>query len=197
MSAERLAYINKYKQDMVDASKGTGLFPSVMMAQGILESRNGLSELSAKYNNHFGIKCQCRACPCYLLGQNVTMPTYEEVGGRRVLIQDKFRTYKNTYDSFVDRIDFLKSNPRYRNAGVFSAKTPQEQTAALLRAGYATDSNYDDSLNSLIAKYNLESLDRMKGKRRLTTNQTNYAVIGVVLIAMTAYAYYLKKKKVF
>lgn len=194
--SETKEYITKYAQDMVDASQGTGLFPSVMMAQGIIESGNGDSLLASKYNNHFGIKCACTACPCNLLNQNVVLKTDEEVNGRKITIDGKFRTYANTYDGFADRIDFLKSNPRYTKAGVFEAKTPQEQVAALVRGGYATSSTYAQKLNDIIKRFDLESLDRMKGSRRLTTNQTNYAVVGILLIALTGYVYYLKRKKI-
>lgn len=188
-------YINRYAKDMVDASAGTGLFPSVMMAQGILESKNGQSDLSRLYNNHFGIKCQCRACPCFLFGQYVSLPTKEEVDGKSVSIIDKFRSYKNTYDSFADRINFLKEQKRYTNAGVFSARTPQEQTQALQKAGYATDTSYASKLNNIISRYNLERLDKMKPQRRLTSNQTNYAIVGGIIILLTGYVYYIRKKK--
>jgi len=185
-------YISKFSKDMVDASHNTGLFPSVMMAQGILESGNGGSLLASKYNNHFGIKCSCTACACNLMNQYVTLPTKEEVNGKLVTVNAKFRSYKNTFDGFSDRIDFLKSNPRYTKAGVFEAKNPQEQVEALFRAGYATDSRYASKLNKIIDDYNLESLDQMKAETRLTTNQTNYAVVGGVMILLTAYVYYLR-----
>lgn len=189
-------YINTYAQDMIDACAGTGLFPSVMMAQGIIESRNGDSLLASKYNNHFGIKCQCTACACNLLNQYVIMKTKEEVNGQMVTVDGKFRSYKNTYDGFADRIDFLKSNPRYAKAGVFTAQTPQEQVDALYRAGYATDSGYAGKINNIINKFGLENLDAVSGSRRLTSNQTNYAIVGGIIIALTGYVYYLKRKKI-
>jgi len=189
-------YINRYAKDMVDASAGTGLFPSVMMAQGIIESGNGESKLASVYNNHFGIKCGCTACPCNLLNQYVVLKTDEyDKNGNKYTIEAKFRTYKNTFDGFSDRIDFLKTN-RYEKNGVFSARTPQEQTAALQRAGYATSPTYAEKLNKIIADFDLESLDRMKPETRLTSNQTNYAIVGGIIIALTAYVYYLKKKKI-
>jgi mannosyl-glycoprotein endo-beta-N-acetylglucosaminidase/stage II sporulation protein P len=179
---------------MVDACAGTGLFPSVMMAQGILESGNGKSQLAAVYNNHFGIKCQCKACPCFLFRQFVALPTKEEVNGKTISIVDNFRSYKNTYDSFVDRINFLKENPRYRKQGVFEAKSPQEQTQALQNAGYATTKIYAKQLNDLIANYNLQSIDKLKSERRLTSNQTNYAIVGGIIIALTGYVYLIRNK---
>jgi len=193
----RKEYIARYSKDMVDACSNSGLFPSVMMAQGILESANGNSSLAGTYNNHFGIKCQCTACPCYLLGQRVNFKTKEyNEQNNAYHIKDWFRKYKNTFDGFSDRIDFLKTNPRYTKAGVFTAKTPQQQTQALKNAGYATDNNYATLLNNIIRDNNLESLDSMKAQKKLTTNQTNYAVVGVLVIVLTAYIYYIKSKKI-
>jgi len=189
-------YIAKYSQDMVDASYNTGLYPSVMMAQGILESNNGQSQLASLYNNHFGIKCQCTICPCYLTGQNVSLPTTEEVNGQTQHINASFRTYPTSFDGFVDRINFLKNNSRYANAGVFSASTPQEQTQALLNAGYATESNYADQLNQLIDRYNLTSLDSMQPNvTRFTTQTWFLAAIGGIALSLSIYLYikYLKK----
>jgi len=137
-------YISKSSKDMIDACYNTGLFPSVMMAQGILESGNGKSELAAKYNNHFGIKDSGK-----WVGGTVILPTKEEVNGKSVSINAKFRTYYNSFDGFVDRVNFLKNNPRYTNAGVFSAKTPEEQAEALLKAGYATQKQLCRSTDSI------------------------------------------------
>lgn len=53
-------YRQKYIEDTasmaVKISKKYKLFPSVMLAQSILESDWGRSELSKEYNNYFGIK---------------------------------------------------------------------------------------------------------------------------------------------
>jgi flagellum-specific peptidoglycan hydrolase FlgJ len=189
-------YIAQYSQDMVDACNNTGLFPSVMMAQGILESNNGKSLLAYQYNNHFGIKCLCKACPCYLLGERVNLPTTEEVNGQTQHIDDWFRTYATTYDGFVDRVNFLKTNPTYTNNGVFSASTPQDQTQALLNAGYATESDYATQLNNLIDEFNLESLDTMPPTSiRITTNTWIYVGIGAVALSLSLYLYFKFHKK--
>lgn len=189
-------YIAKYSQDMVDGCYGTGLFPSVMMAQGILESANGQSQLASLYNNHFGIKCQGTLSICWITGSYVAMPTTEEVNGATEHITANFRTYPTAFDGFVDRNNFLKSNSRYTNAGVFSASTPQDQTQALLDAGYATESDYASSLNNLIDEYNLESLDSMQPNTTRFTTQT-WVIVGIIGVAMSisAYFYFKYKKK--
>jgi mannosyl-glycoprotein endo-beta-N-acetylglucosaminidase/stage II sporulation protein P len=178
-------YITKYSKDVIDSTANTGLFPSVMMAQGILESANGTSRLAADYNNHFGIK----ANGGWAYGK-VLMPTTEEVNGQTQHIQAYFRSYPTSFDGFVDRNNFLKGNSRYANHGVFTAGTPEEQAQDLLDAGYATESNYASQLINLINQFNLKDLDAVKPNVYRTTTETKYmAGIGIVLIGLATFAY--------
>ena len=184
-------YIAKYTKDMVDATANTGLFPSVMMAQGILESGNGTSSLASKYNNHFGIK----ANGGWAYGK-VLLPTTEEINGKTQHIQAYFRSYPNSFDGFVDRVNFLKKQPRYTKSGVFTATTPEQQAQALLDAGYATESNYATQLIGLINQFDLKTLDALKPNVLRTTTQTKYdAGIGIILIALATFAYIKIKNK--
>lgn len=156
----RQEYIQKFREVVMEAVRGTGLFPSVMMAQAILESSDkhgvpGNSSLARIHNNHFGIKADKA-----WLGPKVNLKTREVFDGKEVVIGDYFRVYEDVTQSFRDRVTFLQRNKRYEKAGVFAAKTPGEQAEALLRAGYATDPNYAIILKSLIRKLNLEELDK-------------------------------------
>ena len=51
------SYIDQYKGMAIDQMKRYRIPASITLAQGLLESRYGLSELAVKGNNHFGIKC--------------------------------------------------------------------------------------------------------------------------------------------
>lgn len=159
--SQRAEYINKFKQAVVNAAKGTGLFPSLFMAQAILESGNGQSSLARKYNNHFGIKSSKG-----WKGKVVDMKTREVFNGKDVYIKDGFRWYNDPWDSFTDRVAFLKKNKTYANHGVFTAKTPEEQADALQRAGYATAPNYAAVLKKIIRDNNLKALDSMEIKKK-------------------------------
>jgi flagellum-specific peptidoglycan hydrolase FlgJ len=155
----RQEYIEQFKKVVKDAVKGTGLFPSLMMAQAILESsdKNGVpgnSSLARLYNNHFGIKAD-KSWTC----KKVNLQTREVFDGKEVMIGDYFRVYDDAAQSFKDRIQFLKKNTRYAKAGVFTAKTPEEQAQALKAAGYATDPNYATVLSALINRLSLRELD--------------------------------------
>ena len=160
--SERLDYIKKFSDIVINASIGTGLFPSLFMAQAILESANGKSSLAKNYNNHFGIKASRN-----WKGKIIDLKTHEVFDGKDVYIKDGFRWYNNAKDSFKDRVKFLKNNPRYTKYGVFSAKTPEQQAEALQRAGYATSENYANTLKWIINKYNLKKLDELMLKKNV------------------------------
>ncbi len=49
-------YAERYAAEAMEQMKRYGIPASVTLAQGILESRNGQSELSQLGNNHFGVK---------------------------------------------------------------------------------------------------------------------------------------------
>jgi flagellum-specific peptidoglycan hydrolase FlgJ len=161
MIMTRKEYIEKYRGMVLEAVKGTGLFPSLMMAQAILESSDrhgvpGNSSLARLHNNHFGIKANKA-----WLGPKVNLKTREVIDGSEVVIGDYFRVYEDAGQSFKDRVTFLQGNQRYTKHGVFTAKTPGEQAEALQRAGYATDPNYASILKNLISRLNLEELDKV------------------------------------
>jgi len=152
----REEFIKAYYNTAKSLTAGTGIFPEVMLAQAILESSGkvngvwkvGQSLLSRAANNYFGIK----SSPAWK-GETISLKTGEVVNGQRVTVTGVFRKYDSIGDSFKDYINFLKVNPRYTAAGVFTATTPAAQAEALQRAGYATDPNYSNLLNSIITGF--------------------------------------------
>jgi len=156
----RQEFINDFAHSIRSASKGTGLFPSLFMAQAILESSSSKgvpagSSLAKEGNNLFGIKADKS-----WKGEVITKRTREvDKNGKEYFIITNFRKYNNPDSSIKDRVSFLLQNKRYFNAGVFNSKTPYEQANALQRAGYATDPLYAKLLANIINKYDLTTLD--------------------------------------
>lgn len=56
-NARYVEYINKYSDLAVEQMKLHKIPASITLAQGLLESGAGYSQLARKSNNHFGIKC--------------------------------------------------------------------------------------------------------------------------------------------
>lgn len=155
MDPVREAYINKIAGVAQKSTEGTGLFASLMIAQACLESANGVSLLARVYNNHFGIK----SVPAWK-GGTVSLPTNESVNGKTIKTTAVFRAYPTLEAGFTDRNHFLQVNHTYRDHGVFSAKTPEDQAKALVKAGYATDPAYAVKLTQLILLFNLKQYDK-------------------------------------
>lgn len=160
----RLDFIGKYGPMLSEVCKGTGLFASVALAQAILETATkqpdgsyapGTSKLYAGHN-FFGIKAQENDG---WVGKRVLVQTWEVVHDKRVNIKDYFRVYATEQEGLADRLNFLTDNHRYTRAGVFLAKTAEQQAQALLAGGWATDPDYPKKLMSMVNKYDLYRFD--------------------------------------
>ncbi len=146
-------FLDKYHNDIINATKGTGLFPSVKMAQMIIESSWGNGITAKQANNFFGIKADAG-----WKGEKKQFNTPKD--GKPV---NYFRVYKTPLESIKDHTAFLKNNSRYPKAGVFTATTPEEQITRIAKAGYAESGKYDKAIINLINVYKLKDLDKDAG----------------------------------
>jgi hypothetical protein len=133
-------------------SEGSRMFPSVRMAQSLLESGG---EIHA-WNNLGGIKVGGGPINPYWQGQAVVKGTWEYIDGRTVSMQAAFRAYKSLYHFYKD-LDLFLEAPRYER--VRSANTPERQASMLLASGYATDPAYATKLMRIIEQYGLRRYD--------------------------------------
>lgn len=150
------AYINR----VATALQGMdlkGLFPSVIIAQAILESGWGESLLAKQYNNHFGMKKGSGTNYGGWGGQTVTMKTGEVINGQNVTVNGVFRVYPSLNASIVDHNGLFFTLGRYKD--VLTAKTPREQITAIKNGGYATATHYVDSVMNVINSNNLTRFD--------------------------------------
>ena len=136
------------------AARLTGVPASVTVAQAILESDWGRSQLAQSANNFFGIKATSS------LGNDglVWLPTSEyDADGQTYETMSPFRAYKSLVDSMTDH-DKLLLSTRYAPA-MQVANDPRQFAEQLYQAGYSTDPAYADKLIALMDRYNLYSLD--------------------------------------
>lgn len=141
-SESTVVYIEQYKKIAVQEMKRTGIPASITLAQGIVESNSGESNLAKKFNNHFGIKCKSD-----WKGET----TFQDDDTK----QECFRVYPNAAASFKDHSDFLKNRPNY--AALFTLDPVDDSAWAygLKKAGYATASDYPKKLLKIIDDYEL------------------------------------------
>lgn len=145
-SQSREAFIRKYKHLAIKEMERTGIPASIKLAQGILESGCGISELSVNANNHFGIKC------------------HNWVGATYHMDDDKpeecFRKYKSPEQSWIDHSEFLLSRPRYASLFKIPATDYKAWARGLKAAGYATNPQYAEKLIRIIEEEHLYRYDR-------------------------------------
>ena len=94
------AYLEKYAEMAVEEMHRSGVPASITLAQGMLESSYGRSELAVKANNHFGIQCH----------SDWKGKRYEHMDAGELR---QFRKYKSVLDSYGDHSDFLAGGMRY------------------------------------------------------------------------------------
>lgn len=155
MSAQRLdrgQYVAKFKGMAVDEMNRTGIPASITLAQGILESDCGNSDLAVLANNHFGIKCH----------SNWTGKTMHKDDDRR---DECFRSYDSAAESFRDHSDFLTSKPRYAELFELSPTDYEAWAHGLKKCGYATERTYAQRLIKIIEEEGLHQYDTAEGRQ--------------------------------
>ncbi len=137
-----LIYIDQYKDIAISEMKRTGIPASITLAQGIIESNSGESNLALNFKNHFGIKCKSD-----WKGET----TYQDDDAK----QECFRVYPNSNASYIDHSNFLKTRPNY--APLFELDPVDDSAWAygLKKAGYATASDYPKKLLKVINDFEL------------------------------------------
>ncbi len=142
----REEYIATYAPLAIRQQQEYGIPASIKMAQGMIESRYGNSELSRRSNNHFGIKCKSN-----WIGDTVR---YDDDAR-----QECFRRYGSIEDSYRDHSEFLKNSPRYERLFRLDPKDYKGWAYGLKECGYATAPHYAVSLIKCIEDYELYLLD--------------------------------------
>lgn len=136
------AYVAKYKDLAIAEMQRTGIPASITLAQGILESQFGESDLAKNANNHFGIKCKTEW----------TGPkTYHDDD----LKKECFRVYETAEESYKDHSNFLMTRDWYAFLFKLEATDDKGWAYGLKKAGYATEKDYPQRLLKLIDDYQL------------------------------------------
>ncbi len=141
-------YIDQYKDIAIEEMLRYNIPASITLAQGLLESAAGRSELATKGNNHFGIKCHGWT------GRSV----YHDDDERN----ECFRAYDNARDSYEDHSKFLRSGKRYASLFELGRTDYKGWAYGLKAAGYATSPTYANSLINIIETYRLHQYDKAR-----------------------------------
>ena len=148
-------YINKYSSLAVDQMNRYKIPASITLAQGLLESGAGSSQLALKSNNHFGIKCGSTWTGPYVVAD-------DDAKG------EHFRKYSSVKESYEDHSKFLTQNKRYASLFSLSITDYKGWAKGLKAAGYATSPTYATNLIKVIETYTLYNYDNAKSGKRIS-----------------------------
>ena len=146
--------------------KKSGILASVSLAQFILESGYGKSELAQNANNCFGMKKSLSGntwSGSAWDGKSIyTKKTQEEENGQMITITADFRKYAKVEDSIADHSAYLlgaKNGSALRYDGLKGCTDYKKAVQIIKDGGYATSSSYVSNLCSIIERWNLTQYD--------------------------------------
>src|SRR5438270_3986924 len=116
-------YIDSYKDIAIAEMQRTGVPASITLAQGILETEAGTSDLVRASNNHFGIKCK---------GDWTGETVFHDDDAKG----ECFRKYNDPADSYKDHSDFLRTRPNYTSLFQLDPTYYEAWARCLKRADY-------------------------------------------------------------
>ncbi|MEL7799456.1 MULTISPECIES: flagellar assembly peptidoglycan hydrolase FlgJ [Idiomarina] len=142
------SFIDALKPHAERIAKEAGINPDVLMAQAALETGWGKRLVPGRHggssNNLFNIKADTRWS-----GDKSHVSTLEFDGEVARKERAAFRSYANVEQSLQDYVDFIKEHPRYQQA-LQVADDPVQYAEALQSAGYATDPQYAQKIQSVL-----------------------------------------------
>ena len=150
-------YFDQYKDVAVEQMLKYHIPASITLAQGVLESAAGRSELALRANNHFGIKCNGWT------GRK----SYHDDDERN----ECFRAYDNVYESYQDHSVFLTTSKRYSSLFQLRLTDYKGWAKGLKACGYATSPTYANKLIEIIQLYKLYQYDTAKGYDKFQAQQ--------------------------
>lgn len=139
---------------------------SPIIAQAILESASGTSELATHAHNYFGLKYRKGRCPS-------ASGVYLKVGSEQNADESYtssnmqwmlFDTMENGVKGYFEFINI----PNYAN--LKGVTDPQEYLEKIKADGYATSLHYVENLMNVISTYNLTKYDKEEGAKTMRIN---------------------------
>lgn len=134
-----------------------GILASISLAQAAVESNFGQSQLSALYNNLYGVKTDVAD------ESKVLLPTLEFVDNEWIEIEDYFKVYPSWDASMESHAQLIYHGTSWDANfydAVLAGSNYVEQAHGLQEAGYATDPDYANKLIEMIEAWELYQYDQ-------------------------------------
>jgi hypothetical protein len=150
---------------------------SPIIAQAILESASGTSELAQRAYNYFGLKYntnQPNRCPS-AEGYYIKIGSEQKVNGSYVSSTMYWQKFPNMAAGVKGYFDFLNFSSRYNN--LKNVTDPETYLNNIKADGYATSLKYVSNLMTIIKQYNLTQYDSISKQKKEGTNMSNSSLV--------------------
>lgn len=152
-AADQDKFINTAGKSAKPSQDEYGVPASVTVAQAILESGWGESDLASDAKNYFGMKCHDKK-PGSIATDCTKVSTRECDDDDCWTTKAYFRVYDSMADSYRDHGQYLRDNSRYATA--FDHTDDADKFIhEIADAGYATDPKYASKIISLMDDHDL------------------------------------------
>ncbi|MFW5792924.1 MAG: glucosaminidase domain-containing protein [Bacteroidota bacterium] len=158
-------YIDSYKDIAMEEMRKHGIPASIKLAQGILESGFGNSDLAQIGKNHFGVKCH-----------KWNGKTFNKDDDER---DECFRAYDDPLQSWRDHSEFLTTRKRYEFLFNLKPDDYKGWAKGLQKAGYATNRNYPKLLIRIIEENELYKYDKQVLKKGIAKNNKGKSTVNI------------------
>ena len=161
-------YVQKYASDYNIA------VCSPIIAQAILESASGTSELAVNAHNYFGLKYREGRCKT-ATGTYIKVGSEQNADGSYTSSAMKWCEFPDMENCVIGYFDFT-NNSNYAN--LKDVEDPETYLANIKADGYATSLDYVKNLMNVIEKYNLKQYDKKE-----VTDMSNSSLISYTNIS--------------
>lgn len=151
---EIAAYIIKYAPQY-----GIKVY-SPIIAQSILESASGTSELAKNAHNYFGLKYRANRCPS-ASGTYIKVGSEQSANGKYTSSTMTWFKFKNMESGVKGYFEFISIHNYSNLKGITD---PKKYLETIKSDGYCTSLNYVNNVMNVIKKYNLTKYDKQSNK---------------------------------
>lgn len=147
---------------------------SPIIAQAILESAYGTSELAVNAHNYFGLKYRegrCKTC----IGIYTKVGSEQNVNGTYTSSTMKWCKFADMENGVIGYFDFINISNYENLKGVTD---PQKYLENIKADGYATSLKYVDNLMSVIKKWDLTKYDKKEDSQMSNSSLVVYTKLS-------------------
>jgi hypothetical protein len=188
MTNEQKNFIDILKP-IIEKYAGGNYCVECILAQAILESAWGKSQLAKKYNNFFGMKAG-RGWK----GEKAELSTKEEINGELFTVTGSFRAYPDIESGIAGYFDFIKSK---RYANLKEARNYVDYATKLKDDGWATSSGYTKSLINIVVTYLINGGETPTAPDKSFLNNDFNVIAGYVIKGYYGNGYNVRSNNIY